>query len=198
MFIISLCGIVPIFGLRELTQVAPVDPVLANVSRDFLIAKLGLGLAYADSDIAGTPPCLDKECRMLKATTIVLALCAALAAQEVKKVPIQPTPANSGQVMFKEYCAVCHGLDGKGDGPAADALKKRPADLTQLAHKNNGTFPEAHVMNFITGQDVVAAHGSRDMPVWGTLFTSLNPNDQGVTTLRVANLADYLKSLQAR
>jgi mono/diheme cytochrome c family protein len=135
---------------------------------------------------------------MLKATTIVLALCAALAAQEVKKVPIQRTPANSGQVMFKEYCAVCHGLGGKGDGPAADALKKRPADLTQLAHKNNGTFPEAHVMNFITGQDVVAAHGSRDMPVWGTLFTSLNPNDQGVTTLRVANLADYLKSLQAR
>src|SRR6516164_8934339 len=121
---------------------------------------------------------------MLKATTIVLALCAALAAQEVKKVPIQRTPANSGQVMFKEYCAVCHGLGGKGDGPAADALKKRPADLTQLAHKNNGTFPEAHVMNFITGQDVVAAHGSRDMPIWGDLFRSLSPNDQAVVKLR--------------
>jgi hypothetical protein len=86
----------------------------------------------------------------------------------------------------------------RGMGQLPMRMKKRPADLTQLAHKNNGTFPEAHVMNVITGQVVVATHGSRDMPVWGTLFTSLNPNDQGVTKLRVANLADYVKSLQAR
>jgi mono/diheme cytochrome c family protein len=135
---------------------------------------------------------------MFKAATIVLTLCTAMIAQEVKKVPIQSTPAASGQAMFKEYCAVCHGTGGKGDGPAADALKKRPADLTQLARKNNGTFPELHVMNFITGQDVVAAHGNRDMPVWGTLFSSLSPNDQEVVKLRVANLSNYVKSLQAR
>jgi mono/diheme cytochrome c family protein len=135
---------------------------------------------------------------MFKAATITLALCTALVAQEVKKVPIQATSAASGQAMFKEYCAVCHGTGGKGDGPAADALKKRPADLTQLARKNNGTFPELHVMNFITGQDVVAAHGSRDMPVWGALFSSLSPNDQGVVKIRVANLSNYVKSIQAQ
>jgi mono/diheme cytochrome c family protein len=134
---------------------------------------------------------------MLKVAVIVVALCAALVAQEIKKVPIQPTPAASGQTMFKEYCAVCHGVAGKGDGPAADALKKRPADLTQLTRKNNGEFPELHVMDFITGQDVVAAHGSRDMPVWGALFGSLNPN-QDVAKLRVANLTAFVKSLQAR
>ena len=135
---------------------------------------------------------------MVKAVTIVLTLCAALVAQEIKKVPIQSTSAASGQAMFKEYCAVCHGTSGKGDGPAANALKKRPADLTQLARKNNGAFPDVHVMNFITGEDVVAAHGSRDMPVWGALFSSLSPNDRDVVKLRVANLADYVKSLQAQ
>jgi mono/diheme cytochrome c family protein len=135
---------------------------------------------------------------MLKAATICLALCAALAAQEIQKVPIQPTSAASGKEMFTTYCAVCHGTSGKGDGPAAAALKKRPADLTQLARKNNGTFPEVHVINFITGEDVVAAHGSRDMPIWGDLFRSLSPNSQEVSKLRVANLADYVKSLQAR
>lgn len=135
---------------------------------------------------------------MFKVATIALMLGAGLVAQQIKKVPIQPTPAASGQAMFKEYCAVCHGVGGKGDGPAADALKKRPADLTQLARKNNGTFPEIHIMNFITGQDVVAAHGSRDMPVWGTLFNSLTPNGQDVSKLRVANLTDYVKSIQAQ
>src|SRR5690242_19375774 len=113
---------------------------------------------------------------MLKAFTAVLILCGVLAAQQIRKVPVQPTPAGDGKAMFKEYCATCHGVAGKGDGPAMDATKKRPADLTQLARKNGGTFPEVHVMNFITGDDVLAAHGTRDMPVWGTLFRSLDPD----------------------
>ena len=134
---------------------------------------------------------------MLNAATISLVICAALAAQEIKKVPIQSTPVASGKEMFNTYCAVCHGTAGKGDGPAAAALKKRPADLTLLARKNNGAFPDVHVMNFITGDDVVVAHGSRDMPIWGDLFRYLSPNDQAVVKLRVSNLADYVKSLQA-
>jgi len=90
-------------------------------------------------------------------------------AKTVKKVNAKATATLNGVDLFKEYCAVCHGAGGKGDGPAADALKKRPADLTQLARKNGGAFPELHVVNYIKGQDVVAAHGSRDMPVWGTV-----------------------------
>jgi mono/diheme cytochrome c family protein len=134
---------------------------------------------------------------MLKAAIITLTICAALGAQTVKKVPIESTPAGDGKTMFRTYCATCHGIGGKGDGPAADALKKRPADLTQLARKNNGTFPELHVMNYITGADVIAAHGSRDMPIWGDLFKALSPNDQGVAKLRVDVLMEYVKSLQA-
>lgn len=137
---------------------------------------------------------------MFKAITIVLAIAGALGAQEIKRVTIQSSPvpsAASGQGMFREYCAVCHGAAGKGDGPAATALKKRPADLTQLARKNNGKFPEVQVMNFITGYDVVAAHGTRDMPVWGRLFRSLEANDNHMPDLRVKNLTDYIKSFQA-
>ena len=64
---------------------------------------------------------------------------------EVKKEPIQMTSAASGVEMFNSYCAACHGKDAKGDGPAASALKVPPADLTQLAKKNNGKFPADHV-----------------------------------------------------
>lgn len=117
---------------------------------------------------------------MRKTATAVLIICTALGGQEIKKVPIQPTPAGDGKTMFHEYCAACHGTGGKGDGPAASALKKRPADLTQLARKNNGTFPEMHVMNFITGADVVAAHGSRDMPVWGAYLHLSAPTIKGL------------------
>ena len=135
---------------------------------------------------------------MFKAVILILVIGAALVAQEINRASIEPTSAASGQVMFKEYCAVCHGTAGRGDGPAANALKKRPADLSQLARKNNGEFPDLHAMGFITGNDVVAAHGTRDMPVWGELFKSLDPNSQEVVRLRVSNLSEYIKSLQAQ
>ncbi|HJT89775.1 MAG TPA: c-type cytochrome [Bryobacteraceae bacterium] len=120
-----------------------------------------------------------------------------LAAQEIKRVSVQPTPITSGKAMFTEYCAVCHGPGGQGNGPAADALKKRPADLTQLSRKNGGVFPEIHVIRFIKGDDVVAAHGTRDMPIWGTVLGSLDPNVPAAVSLRVANLENYIKTLQA-
>jgi mono/diheme cytochrome c family protein len=115
----------------------------------------------------------------------------------IKKVNAQPTATVNGADLFKEYCAVCHGTDGKGSGPAADALKKRPADLTQLTRKNNGNFPELHVMNYIKGEDVVAAHGSRDMPVWGPIFGSMSPN-QDLVQVRVYNLLKYIEGAQAK
>ena len=134
---------------------------------------------------------------MFKAITTILVLGTALYALDVKRGNIQPTPANSGKAMFSEYCAVCHGAGGRGDGPAVTAMKKRPADLTQLARKNNSRYPEVHVMNFISGEEAIAAHGSRDMPMWGQLFHTLEPNDEAVTRVRVRVLAEYIKTLQA-
>src|SRR6516225_386706 len=115
----------------------------------------------------------------------------------IKKVNARPTATLNGADLFKEYCAVCHGSDAKGSGPAADALKKRPADLTQLARKNGGNFPELHVMNYIKGQDVVASHGSRDMPVWGSIFSQMSSN-QDLVQVRVYALLKYIEEVQAR
>ena len=69
-----------------------------------------------------------------------------------KHVPITNAPSNSGKEMFNSYCAVCHGKDGKGDGPAASAMKTPPADLTLLAKKSSGQYPAPHVAAVIRGQ----------------------------------------------
>lgn len=119
------------------------------------------------------------------------------ATKTIKRVNARPTATLNGVDLFKEYCAVCHGNDAKGDGPAADALKKRPADLTQLARKNGGNFPELHVMNFIKGQDVVAAHGSRDMPIWGSIFSQMSSNPD-LVQVRTYALLKYIEEMQAK
>ncbi len=102
--------------------------------------------------------------------------------------------AARGPEMFRAYCAVCHGADGRGGGPAADSLTKRPADLTQLSRKAGGKFPIHRVMNVIQGNDVVAAHGSRDMPIWGSVFRTLG--DSATVKIRIDNLTVFLQSLQ--
>jgi len=114
----------------------------------------------------------------------------------IKDVPATYTSPTSGKEMFTQYCAVCHGPNGKGNGPAAAALKKAPADLTQLSAKNGGAFPELRISQYISGVETTAAHGNRDMPIWGNVFNSLN--DKGVTQLRIKNLSDYVKTLQAK
>jgi mono/diheme cytochrome c family protein len=116
----------------------------------------------------------------------------------VERVPITATATMDGHEMFTHYCAVCHGADAKGTGPAADALKKTPADLTQIARKNGGKFPEVHVMRVIKGNDVVSAHGSLDMPVWGELFRSLHNQADAGGDLGVNALMRYVEQIQAK
>jgi mono/diheme cytochrome c family protein len=115
----------------------------------------------------------------------------------IKKAPIPVTSAASGEEMFNTYCAVCHGKGGKGDGPAASEFKIPPANLTLLAKNNNGKFPDSYVAQVIeTGPRDAKAHGSKDMPVWGTLFRSIG--DEAQTKLRIHNLSIYIESLQAK
>ena len=116
----------------------------------------------------------------------------------VKHVPIKPTSAASGQEMYTNYCAVCHGKDGKGGGPAADALKTPPTDLTTLAKKNGGKYPALHVTSVIRGEGNLPAHGSKDMPVWGPLFWHLSQGHEGEVQQRVSNLDHYIESLQVK
>ena len=96
------------------------------------------------------------------------------------------------------YCAVCHGKDGKGSGPAAPALKMPATDLTTLAQKNGGKYPALHVSSVIRGEGDVPAHGSKDMPVWGPLFWKMSQGHDAEVQQRIANLNQYIESLQAK
>jgi len=116
----------------------------------------------------------------------------------VKHVAIKATSPVSGKEMFTAYCAVCHGTDGKGTGPAASALKVPPADLTQLSKNNGGKYPSLKVSGAIKGTSDLPAHGSKDMPVWGELFWTMSHGNGGEVQQRVVNLTGYIQSLQAK
>ena len=135
----------------------------------------------------------------MKAVAVILALAlgAILAAQNAAKRDSPPSPA-SGAQMYRAYCASCHGLDGKGKGPAAPAMKTPPADLTTLARRNGGKFPEVRVFQSIEGEAGLAAHGSREMPVWGTAFRTMGGSDEASVKLRVRNLTRHVESMQQR
>lgn len=116
----------------------------------------------------------------------------------IKKTAVQQSDPASGKAMFTSYCAACHGPAGKGDGPAASELKVAPADLTQLAKNNNGKFPADHVRSILDFGAKAPAHGTNDMPVWGTLFRALDQNDHVKVNLRIRNLVEYIQTLQAK
>lgn len=128
----------------------------------------------------------------------MLAITAGLAgAQQPPKIQVgtmaRTSPVDAKE-MFTSYCAACHGADGKGTGPAAKALAKAPADLTKISARNKGTFPGVRVRRYIEGSDEIAAHGTRDMPMWGTLFRKMGSSD--AAELRIESLAKYLESIQ--
>lgn len=108
----------------------------------------------------------------------------------------QPIRSVEGPDLFRAYCASCHGLDATGHGPAASALKTPVADLTVLAKNNGGQFPSNRVRSTIMGEEVLASHGSREMPIWGPIFHQIETDvDRG--NVRLENLVKYLESIQS-
>ncbi len=124
------------------------------------------------------------------------AVCTTASGQEP---PAETTPATaddpSGRDLFIGHCAICHGLDGRGQGPLAEAMKIVPADLTQIAAKHEGTFPDAKVSDVIRNGGAVLGHGSRAMLPWGLYFSERHK--PAVGKARIKALVAYLKSLQA-
>jgi len=108
------------------------------------------------------------------------------------------TSPASGHDMFMSYCAPCHGKAAKGDGPASSALKIAPADLTVLSKENGGKYPSNKVTSILSGQTDLAAHGNKEMPVWGVVFWSMSGGHAGEVQQRVANLNRYIESLQVK
>lgn len=138
---------------------------------------------------------------VLAAIALVFSAAAQEKAVNVKKVPITYTGPASGSEMYTVYCAACHGATGKGNGPAASVFKKPPTDLTMLARNNKGQYPAEHVYMVLKFGTPVPAHGNIKMPVWYTLFRSLNTTDEvsdTVTRLRMSNLVEYIQSIQAK
>jgi mono/diheme cytochrome c family protein len=115
----------------------------------------------------------------------------------VKKVPPRPTVAIDGKTLFNQYCAVCHGADAKGGGPAADSLKQRPTDLTQISRKNNDKFPEEKILAELKGSGSITAHGSADMPIWGPIFGRMSSN-LNQSQDRMHGLLNYLEQIQSK
>ena len=106
-----------------------------------------------------------------------------------------------GAESYRQYCAACHGLDAAGDGPVASALKTVPPDLTRIAARHSGSFPDAEIARIIDGRFEAPAHGSREMPVWGRrLGEPIAPGTESdeVARGRVLALIEYLKSIQVK
>ena len=107
-----------------------------------------------------------------------------------------------GDSVFQLYCAICHGEDGKGDGPAASALNMPPADLTTLAQRNGGTFPARRVRAILDSLLDVAGHTSVALPPWAQLFArefetfAEGPILDALVARRVDHILDYLESIQ--
>jgi mono/diheme cytochrome c family protein len=115
---------------------------------------------------------------------------------KISKVGAPYTPPSSGKEMYQAYCASCHGIDGKGTGPAAAALKDPVPDLTLIKNHNQGQFPAPHVAEIIRGDVDMAAHGSKDMPVWGPVLLAVSDHHPAEVQQRTANLVGYIESLQ--
>jgi mono/diheme cytochrome c family protein len=127
---------------------------------------------------------------------VLMAACAAAAHPIDDTLP--PAYLRSGQQMFKQYCAVCHGSDAKGQGPLAALLKTPPPDLTTLAKRHLGKFPYDYVKSILEFGPGPTAHGTSDMPTWGPIFRYNDKQNERVVQQRIKNLCDFLASLQER
>jgi len=112
----------------------------------------------------------------------------------IKREAAKNTSSSNGQEMFVAYCSPCHGKDGKGNGPAAPALKNKPADLTMISKNHNGVFSQKDFEERIAGLSMTPSHGTEEMPIWGPIFRDLPGNDK----LRVYNLKTYIDTLQVK
>jgi mono/diheme cytochrome c family protein len=146
-----------------------------------IVACLALALACAATSSEAPPPRSDAT------------------SPAIDPVLADPVLAELGEPVFRSYCASCHGLDGRGNGPAASALNVPPADLRRIAAHRGGHFPDAEIARKIDGRFDIDAHGTREMPVWGTAFGADIPEAElaeSVTRGRLAVLIEYLKSIQ--
>jgi len=108
-----------------------------------------------------------------------------------------------GAEEYRDHCAPCHGPGGRGDGDLAGVLNRAPSDLTLMARRNGGKFPQDHALRMIDGRRMILAHGSREMPIWGRRYSveaaRMHGRDgtEAEVSARILELVRYLRSIQA-
>jgi mono/diheme cytochrome c family protein len=109
-----------------------------------------------------------------------------------------------GIIEYEISCMPCHGINGRGDGRLAKSLKTVPADLTKIAKSNKGKFPSDKVADIIDGRGIVAAHGQREMPVWGDRYRRITEANETSAEIekraraQIEALVRYLKTIQEK
>lgn len=137
----------------------------------------------------------------MRGSLIGILLLLTSAAAPSKKTEPRVTLAESierGADLFRVYCIDCHGSGGRGDGPSAENLRVRPADLTSLARSNRGTFPRERARQMIDGRTAVDDHRTSEMPIWGFALQELDQDTEQETEvrLRIDDLLAFLESIQ--
>jgi mono/diheme cytochrome c family protein len=127
---------------------------------------------------------------------LLLVACSIGAVPAINDTQLPPSYMPSGELMYKQYCAACHGPDAKGHGPLAALLTTPPPDLTTLAKRHMGKFPYDYVAGILEFGPGPTAHGSSEMPTWGPIFRFNDKQNERVVKQRIKNLSDYLASLQ--
>ena len=140
---------------------------------------------------------MERRVPMLAVALLVAVVTSAAAQTGNRQQPV--IRAVDGASIFRNYCAACHGLDGRGNGPVSKALKREIPDLTRLSQRNDGAFPAIHVRNTIMfgADDLLPAHGSKEMPIWGPIFHEIE-FDHDLGNVRLENVARYLESIQRK
>lgn len=140
---------------------------------------------------------------MLKRTATLVAFWLALSVvlafaqnSDQQRPPVRPV---EGGNIFQDFCAACHGRDGRGNGPVSRNLRQSVPDLTMLSRLNGGKFPASRVRSKLMfgGDTPLPAHGSKAMPIWGPIFHQIE-FDQDLGNVRLENVAKYLESIQRK
>jgi mono/diheme cytochrome c family protein len=130
------------------------------------------------------------------AILVVISICLCLRRAPAQEIEV----IMAGELEYQQYCAVCHGVDGKGYGIMRKFLTVEPSDVTQVAKKNGGRFPFWQIYRIIDGREEVRGHGTREMPVWGARFRSQAGGDDAGSRSQVAGrilaLVFYLEQIQ--
>jgi len=136
-------------------------------------------------------------------SVVVLLVALALSTAAGVAAPAQPAGgrdqlAARGSVTYRVYCRTCHGQTARGDGPLAELLKAPPSDLTGIARRAGGEFPEGLVTAAIDGRAEVAAHGPREMPIWGEAFGPVDgaSGDEAAVQMKIREVMLYLETIQ--